>query len=511
MAIIGNTIKRGMQFRNKFRRENIPLSQHQTKTLKRLLKESTQTSFGKYYGFKEILKSDQIIQLFQDRVPFHDYDSMHDQWWHRSLNNEENVAWKGRVKYFALSSGTSGSPSKHIPITDDMLRSNKRAGVKMFFSLTQYDTDPALYAKGMMMLGGSTDLQSRGDYFVGDLSGINAKENPFWIRKMYKPGVKIAAINNWDERIKQIVKNAPAWDIGFIMGIPAWNQLMIEKIITHYKVDTIHDIWPNLKVYVHGGVSFEPYKKGFEKLMGKPMIYMDTYLASEGFLAFQARPETKAMALIPNNGIFFEFIPFNEQFFDENGDLIGNPKALTIKEVQTGIDYAIIISTNAGAWRYLIGDTIRFTNLEKAEILITGRTKHFLSICGEHLSVENMQTAINAVEEKFDISIPEFTVSGVTSGQFFAHKWYLGCNHSALDKQAVIAELDHQLKRTNDDYKTERDGTVLKDIQLEIVPTHTFVKWFAAKDKLGGQSKFPRVMKKDRFEEWENFVKTVLK
>jgi len=286
---------------------------------------------------------------------------------------------------------------------------------------------------------------------------------------------------------------------------------MIEKIITHYNVETIHDIWPNLKVYVHGGVSFEPYKKGFEKLMGKPMIYMNTYLASEGFLAFQARPETKAMALIPNNGIFFEFIPFNEHYFDGDGQLIGKPKALTIKEVEIGIDYAIVISTNAGAWRYLIGDTVRFTDLERAEVIITGRTKHFLSICGEHLSVDNMQTAINGVEEKFDISISEFTVSGVTSGKFFAHKWYLGCDDQSLDKEAIIAELDRQLKITNHDYEVERDGTVLKDIQLEIIPTNTFVKWFAAKGKLGGQSKFPRVMKQDRFKEWEDFVKEILK
>ncbi len=506
MAILGKTIKRGMEFRNKFRREKLSFYDYQEKTLRRLLKKSGQTDFGKYYGFKEILKSGDIVRLFQDRVAFHDYDSMHDQWWHRALDNEENVAWKGKVRYFALSSGTSGTPSKHIPITEDMLRSNKKAGVKMFFGLTQYDVNPSLYAKGMMMLGGSTDLENKGGYFVGDLSGINARNNPFWLRGMYKPGVKIASINNWNDRIVEIVKKAPSWDIGFIMGIPAWNQLMIERIIEHYKVDSIHDIWPNLSVYVHGGVSFEPYKKGFEKLMGKKMLYMDTYLASEGFLAFQSRPDTKAMALIPNNGIFFEFIPFNDEHFDEDGQIIGKPKAMTIHEVQPHQDYAIVISTNAGAWRYLIGDTVRFTDVERAEVVITGRTKHFLSICGEHLSVENMQTAILELERKFNVSIPEFTVSGVKSGKFFAHKWYLGCDDPSLDKAAVIRELDHQLKLTNDDYKTERDGSVLKDIQMEILPTYTFYKWFEQRGKLGGQSKFPRVMKKDRFSEWESFV-----
>lgn len=507
MALLGTTIKRGMEFRNKFRRDNLSFSQYQAKTLKRLIKKAAHTDFGKHYDFKEILKSRDIITTYQQAVPFYDYDSIHDQWWHRALKNEENVAWRGKVKFFALSSGTSGTPSKHIPITDDMLRSNKRAGTKMFFSLTQYDVDDALYTKGMMMLGGSTDLADKGGYFVGDLSGINAVNNPFWIRKMYKPGIKIAAINNWNDRIAEIVKKAPDWDIGFIMGIPAWNQLMIERIIEHYQVETIHDIWPNLSVFVHGGVAFEPYKKSFEKLMGKPMLYMDTYLASEGFLAFQARPNTKSMALIPNNDIFYEFIPFNDSNFDEDGQIIGTPKALTIEQVKEGTDYAMVISTCAGAWRYLIGDTVRFTDKQRAEIIITGRTKHFLSICGEHLSVDNMQQAVQLLEEELDIAIPEFTVSGVKSGKFFAHKWYLGCNDVNLDKNKIAAALDGYLKTVNDDYKTEREGNVLRDIQLEIIPVGMFYKWFESKGKLGGQSKFPRVMKTDRFQEWESFLR----
>ncbi len=506
--MFGNIIKRGFELRNRVSQSlTLSFSEHQDKTLRKLLIKASETQFGNHYRFKKILSEKDIYTSFSSSIPIHNYDSMHNEWWKRALENEENVTWNGKIKYFALSSGTSGSPSKHIPITDEMLRSNKKAGTRMFFSLTQYDVPSTLYTKGMMMLGGSTDLQDKGGYFVGDLSGINARNNPFWLRRMYKPGVKIAAINNWNDRIKEIIKQAPDWDIGFIMGIPAWNQLMIERIVEHYKVDSIHDIWPNLQVYVHGGVSFEPYRKNFEGLMSKPMIYLDTYLASEGFLAFQARPDTNAMALIPNNGIFFEFIPFNNNYFDENGQLINiNTQALNINQVELNKDYALVISTNAGAWRYLIGDTIRFTNIEKAELIITGRTKHFLSICGEHLSVDNMETALQNTAKEFGLSIPEYTVLGVKDEQFFAHKWYIACNDFNINKNIFINELDQQLKNLNDDYKTEREGNVLRNIQLKILPSKAFVDWFEQRNKLGGQSKFPRVLKGKLALEWEQFT-----
>ncbi len=507
MAILGKVVQRAFKTRNRITNvRRIDPWTYQQKTFRRLLKKASGTAFGRHYQFKKILRSANPVKAFQETVPFFDYDSIHDQWWHRALNNEENVCWKGKVKYFALSSGTSGAPSKHLPITDDILRSNRRAGVKMFFCLTQYDVDPGMYTRGMMMLGGSTDLKNQGGYYVGDLSGINLKNRPFYLRKMYKPGHEIAGINDWNDRIDRIVQEAPNWDIGFIMGIPAWNMLMIERIIDHYKVDTIHDIWPGLSVYVHGGVAFEPYRKSFERLTAKPLHYMDTYLASEGFFAFQARPGVRGMALVPNNGIFFEFIPFNDSNFDDEGNIIGNPRALTLAEVEENVDYALIISTNAGTWRYLIGDTVRFTNKTLGEIIITGRTKHFLSICGEHLSIDNMNTAIQAVEEELDIVISEFTVAGVPSGKFFAHQWYIGCDEK-VDHEAIRLSLDRHLRRVNDDYGTERDGGVL-DMFLEVIPSRFFVEWFAQKNKLGGQSKFPRVLKKNVLKEWQEFMNT---
>lgn len=510
MPIFGNLIKRTLSLGDKLQdlQEIVSPIQHQRRTLRRLLKKANQTAFGQYYDFKELLKSPEMIQAFQEKVPIHDYDLIFARWWHMSLNNVENVTWRGKVKYFALSSGTSGASSKHIPVTEDMRRAMRKAGLKMFFALSNFDIDPELYTKDMMMLGGSSDLKDQGGYFVGDLSGINASQPPFWLRPYYKPGTKISRINDWNDRIEEIVKKAPEWDVGFLVGIPSWLQLMMERIIHHYRLETIHDIWPNLKVCVHGGIHFEPLKKGFEKLLAFPLIYMDSYLASEGFIAYQERPETTAMKLLLNNGIFYEFIPFKEAHFDADGQLENVPPALSIDEVEEGVDYALLISTCAGAWRYLIGDTVRFTNKERSEIIITGRTKHYLSVCGEHLSVDNMNQGIQHVEEELDIVIREFTVCAIEQGNFFAHRWYIGSEPLA-DAKEVRRLLDRKLREVNDDYDTERNH-VLQDIQVEVVPIRLFYKWQEIHGKLGGQNKFPRVMKKDQFQEWEAFVRESL-
>jgi hypothetical protein len=510
MPIFGTLIKRTLSFGEKLQHieEVVSPIQHQRRTLRRLLRKASQTAFGQYYDFKELLKSNQTIADFQAAVPTFHYDKMLERWWHMSLNNVENVSWRGRVRYFALSSGTSGAPSKHIPVTDDMMRAMRRAGIKMFFSLSNFNIEPELYTKPMMMLGGTSNLKDEGGYFVGDLSGINASRPPFWLRPYYKPGTKISRINDWNDRINEIVKKAPEWDVGFIVGIPSWLQLMMERIVDQYNLNTIHDIWPNLKVCVHGGVHFEPYKKGFEKLMAHPLIYMDSYLASEGFIAFQDRPDTHSMKLLLNNGIFFEFVPFREEYFDHEGNLLESPPALSIEDVEEGVDYALLISTCAGAWRYLIGDTVRFTNKARSEIIISGRTKHFLNICGEHLSVDNMNHGIQHLEEELNVDIREFTVSAVKSGDSFTHRWYIGCEPHDIDPMRAKALLDAKLREVNDDYGIERDH-VLK-MEVRIIPSPLFYKWQEIHGKLGGQNKFPRVMRGTQFDEWENFVQQSL-
>jgi hypothetical protein len=251
----------------------------------------------------------------------------------------------------------------------------------------------------------------------------------------------------------------------------------------------------------------EPYKRGFKKLLGKKITYIETYLASEGFLAYQSRQDAKGLKLALNNNIFFEFVPFDDENFDSEGDMTDNPKALMINEVQEGKDYAILISTNAGTWRYLIGDTVRFIDLKKNEIIITGRTKHFLSLVGEHLSVDNMNKAIELVSEELKISIPEFTVAGVPHGSFFAHQWYIATDDKVNSEELKI-RIDNKLKELNDDYEVERKHA-LKDIFVDVLSEQTFMNFMKAKGKIGGQNKFPRVLKGKMLDDWQKFLKGV--
>jgi len=509
MPILGKLIKRSVQLGetidNTF--DQVPAIQHQRRTLRRLLRRAQHTAFGKYYNFKTLLQAENMIEAFQQEVPVFDYDTMYEKWWHMSLNNVDNVSWRGHVKYFALSSGTSGAPSKYIPITEDMTKAMRKAGLKTFLALSNFDVSPDLFTKEMMMLGGSSSLEDQGGYYAGDLSGINASKPPYWLRPYYKPGTKISKIDDWDARIAAIIKKAPDWDIGYIVGIPSWLQLMMERIIEAYGLETIHDIWPNLQVCVHGGVHFEPYKKGFERLLSHPLIYMDTYLASEGYIAFQERPQTSAMKMLLHNGIFFEFVPFRDEYFDEEGDLIGHPPTLSIDQVEEGENYALLLSTCAGAWRYLIGDTVQFTDLERWEIMITGRTKHYLSICGEHLSIDNMNQAIQAVEQQLNMSVPEFTVAAVEADSFFAHQWFIGSpTPEAFDKKKIAQLLDEKLCSINADYQTERQS-VLRDIRVQVLPLDLFYKWHRQQGKMGGQNKFPRVLKGKRLDAWLSFLR----
>jgi hypothetical protein len=304
--------------------------------------------------------------------------------------------------------------------------------------------------------------------------------------------------------LDQIVRKAPEWDIGIIVGVPAWLQLLLEKIIDRYQLKSIHDIWPNLRLFVHGGVSFEPYKLGFERLLGKPLIYLETYLASEGFFAFQALPNRKSMRLVLNNGIFYEFIPFTPQNFDEEGNLVANPQTLSYHKVEDGKEYALLISTCAGAWRYLIGDVIRVISKEEAEIVITGRTKHFLSLCGEHLSVDNMNKAIEYASESLSIQVKEFTVLGESQGTLFGHHWYVGTD-DAIDPKILKKTIDGKLKQLNDDYAVERKHA-LKKMEVTILPSSHFYDWMRMLGKEGGQNKFPRVIKGDKAGNWKEFV-----
>jgi len=486
--------------------ENNPRRQ-QLSVLKKLLRKARFTEFGQQFHFDDILVSKHQEKKFQQLVPTYSYNTIYDDWWYKTLEGRPDICWPDKIKYYALSSGTSEAASKYIPITNDLLQGNKLVMIKQLLSLRNYEQLPlGSIGKGWLTLGGSTDLQKEeAGYYAGDLSGITAKKAPFWFQPFYKPGRKIAKEKDWNKKLEDIVAKAPEWDIGFIVGVPAWIQMCMEMIIERYQLNTIHDIWPNLAFFVHGGVSFEPYKKGFEKLLGKPLIYIETYLASEGFIAYQSRPNANGMKLVTNQHIFMEFVPFDEKNFDANGDMIPNPEALLVDEVEEGKDYALLISTAAGAWRYLIGDTIKFMDKEKCEIVITGRTKHFLSLVGEHLSVDNMNKAIQLASEEMNICIPEFTVAGVVVGGSFAHHWYVACN-DCVDIDQLRSTIDEKLKELNDDYAVERKSA-LKEILLDVLSEQQFMDFMTAKGKMGGQHKFPRVLKGSMLDDFEKFLR----
>ncbi len=506
MALLGNLIARSLQLRKKF---NLPVASPQTyqrHALRQLMERGQYTAFGKHYGFGEILSKEiDFVTAFRERVPVSTYNDMYDQWWKRCQNGEENVTWPGKVKYFALSSGTSETASKHIPVTHDMIKSIKKVGFKQLYSMANFKIPPVAFQKGILMLGGTTSLYEKGDYYEGDMSGISAKNMPRWMSSLlYKPGQRISKRPKWEDRIKLIVEKADQWDVGIVCGVPAWVQIVLERVIKHHGVKNIHEIWPNLSVYIHGGVSIEPYRESFKQIWGKPITFIETYMASEGSFGFQARPGA-GIKLVLNAGVFYEFIPFNSNNFDEDGNPKPNPEIYTIAEVQEGVEYAVALSTCSGAWRYLIGDVLRFTDATEHEIAIVGRTKQFLSLCGEHLSVDNMNKAIEMVSKKMNITIKEFAVAGQKHSNLFAHQWYIGCDNPNVDIEELKAELDKSLCILNDDYEVERTSA-LKEIFVTVMPGSYFIDYLRAKGKEGAMSKFPRVLKGATLQDWNQFL-----
>jgi hypothetical protein len=277
-----------------------------------------------------------------------------------------------------------------------MTKAIQRTSIRQILTLSKYDLPPDFFTAGILMLGGSTHLNKRGNFFEGDLSGIQAAKLPFWFQHFYKPGKKIAKTRDWNSKLDEITANAHEWNIGIIVGVPAWIQILMEKIIERYKLKHIHEIWPNLQVYVHGGVSFDPYRKGFERLLGKPIHYIETYLASEGFVAFQAFPNRKSMRLVLNNGIFYEFVPFEDKNFDTNGEVKADAETLLIDQLEEGKDYAILLSSCAGAWRYLIGDVIKFVSLEEISFIASFSVSR-TSLCSARISCRANDSALRSI------------------------------------------------------------------------------------------------------------------
>lgn len=503
MAILGKLVKAGIDLSSKiqFAEDNSTLAQE--KQLRELLTKAKDTAFGKYYGFEEILKSDDPISAFRNEVPIFNYEDMHAQWWSRQ-ERLADITWPGKPDFFARSSGTTGKGSKRIPITNDFMSSMRSVGTSMINALHEFDFPETLFESEVLMLSSSANLdQNEQGFEEGEISGINVSNFPNWYDVFYRPGKEIAAIDDWDERVNAIADAAPDWNIGAIAGIPSWVLLMLQRIIARHKLNNIHDIWPNFQVFASGGVAFETYREDFEKVCKSPVTILDTYLASEGFIAYSSKPNSMNMKLALSHGYFFEFIPFDERGVSDTGDLLEHPVVFGIDEVKTGDEYVLILSSCAGAWRYAIGDVVRIESLDPPQIKITGRTKFFLNVVGSQLSEEKMDKAILELAESNSTTINEYMVAAVKNENGdYIHQWVLVSDSKSTD---LGEKLDKLLQEANKNYAVAR-SKALKGIAVEIISKDKYTSFLASTNKKGGQTKTPKVMTEEKMQALLAFI-----
>ena len=499
-------LKRGLKIKDVLTFNISRAVKWQETTLKKLVFRAKDTEFGSKYGFDDILIAPNIAQGFRNNVPISGYSDMH-PYWLRAYKGEKDITWPGTIKHFALSSGTSEGSSKYIPISSVQLKSIIRGSRRQMLSIINSDIPKDFLTKDYLMVGGSTTLQFDGTAYSGDLSGITTQNVPQWFDRYSQPSPEIRAISNWHEKMEAMLEVAHTWDVVMIAGVPAWIKILIEKLLEKHQLNNIHELWPNFSVYLWGGVALSPYKKGIESMLGKEVRFYETYLASEGFIAFQTKIDSQGMRLVFRNNIYYEFVPFNAANFNSDGEINKSAEVIDLADVEEGVDYAILISTGGGAWRYVIGDTIKFVHKENCEIKITGRTKHFLSICGEHLSVENMTQALQLCAHNLNLAFTEFTVRGrkFEDGEL-GHEWFIACNKKVEDVVEIENQLNAKLSELNDDYSVERQHA-LKHLKVNVLPEEVFINWMEKYEKIGAQNKFPRVLSDALYEDWNQFVK----
>lgn len=503
MAIIGKLIKAGIDLTAKLQSKEDNPKDSQENQLRELLSQAKNTAFGKYYGFEEILKLPNLIPAFRKEVPIFNYEEMHEKWWERQ-ERLEDITWPGKPDFFARSSGTTGKGSKRIPITNEFMTSMRSVGTSMINSLHEFDFPETLFESEVLMLSSSAKLDRNEQGFEeGEISGINVSNFPNWYEIFYRPGKEIAVISDWDARVDAIAEQAPQWNIGAIAGIPSWVLLMLQRIIAKHQLKNIHEIWPNFRVFASGGVAFETYRKDFEAICGTPITILNTYLASEGFIAYTSTPGTMAMKLALSHGYFFEFIPFDEQGMDEAGELRSDPLVLGIDEVKLGAEYVLLLSSCAGAWRYAIGDVIRFESLDPPQIKITGRTKFFLNVVGSQLSEEKMDDTILELAKAYNTNINEYMVAAVKNEDGdYIHQWVLV---SDVKSDSLAEKLDELLKSANKNYEVAR-SKALKGISVKVISKETYTAFLGHTNKKGGQTKTPKVMKAEKMRSLLEFI-----
>jgi hypothetical protein len=459
----------------------------QQETLYKLLARAASTEWGKKYSYSSIT----TVKEYQSRFPVQTYEDLI-PYVERLRKGDNNLLWPGEIKWFAKSSGTTSSKSKFIPMSTEALEHcHYRAGKDILIIYTMQNPDTNIFSGKSLTLGGSHRInQFNNDSLYGDLSAILIENAPFWVEIIRTPKQKIALLEDFEEKLELITKSCINENVTNISGVPSWYLVLIKQILAYTGKSNLLDVWPNLEVFFHGGISFTPYREQYEKLInGDQMKYMETYNASEGFFGIQDDPSKTDMLLMLDYGIFYEFIPADKA----NS---ASPPVYTLEEVETGVNYAIIISTNGGLWRYMMGDTIVFTNLNPFRFRISGRTKHFINVFGEEVIVDNADKALDMACKATGALIADYTAGPVfmNASSKGSHEWIIEFEKEPTDLSFFIESLDKSLQSVNSDYEAKRH----KDLNLVIpvvksVPRGTFNKWLKAKNKLGGQNKVPRL------------------
>jgi len=454
----------------------------QQKVLHQLLKTAANTAFGKDHCFSEISN----YEDFKTQVPVRDYEGLK-PYIERIKNGEQDILWKGSPLYFAKTSGTT-SGAKYIPLTKESLAYQIKAAKS---ALLHYIVDSGNhhFINGkMIFLQGSPELDMNPTVPNGRLSGIVANFVPSYLQSNRLPSYKTNCIEDWETKVEAIIEETLPEDMRLISGIPSWVQMYFERLQARTG-KTISELFPNFSLFVFGGVNYEPYRKKFEELIGKKVDSLELYPASEGFIAFQEKQDEKGLLLLLDYGIFYEFIPADE-FYDEN------PTRISLGEVKMGINYVLILNTNAGLWGYNIGDTVAFTSLEPYRIIVTGRIKHFTSAFGEHVIAKEVEEAIRlAMEQCTEVELSEFTVAPQTEPEegLPYHEWLIEFATDAKDMALFEKLIDENLQAQNSYYKDLIEGKILRQLKITSLPKNAFHKYMKSQGKLGGQNKIPRL------------------
>ncbi|WP_298782247.1 GH3 auxin-responsive promoter family protein [uncultured Polaribacter sp.] len=458
----------------------------QEELLLKLMATAKRTEFGKEHQFSSIKNYTEFAKL----VPIQRYESF-EPLIERCRKGEQNLFWPTPIKWFAKSSGTTNAKSKFIPVSNEALEyCHMKAGKDMLCLYINNNEETKLFTGKGLKLGGSSDIYEDNNSYFGDLSAIITENLPFWADYSSAPSLEVAMMSEWETKMEAIIDETIHEDITSLVGVPSWMLVLLNRVLERTGKDHILEVWPNLEVYFHGGVNFNPYREQYKKIIPKKDFkYYETYNASEGFFAIQDRNGSKELLLMLDYGIFYEFIPMSEY----QGE---NSTAIPLSQVKENINYAILITTNSGLWRYLIGDTIKFTSLKPYRIKITGRTKHHINVFGEELIIENAEEALKLACEKTEASIIDYTVGPIfmdhkKSG---GHEWIIEFN-KAPDSLSYFTELlDNALKSINSDYEAKRyHNMTLNSPKIHIARKGLFYDWLKEKGKLGGQHKIPRL------------------